>query len=438
MMLKDDYRTLFDSISPDAALEQRTRKEIMDMLHPKRKYRNNVRRAVCLVAAMLLLVGTAFAVMTASGILGRLFRNGEPSQQALDSIVRDSMQVSDNGVTLNMDEYLFDQSTLHLGWTVSSEREKDVFYTSSYHYSYSNPDDEILAEESIGGVYGAYGSGDVGDGLLVHLNGENPSHDSYAGYGYKSMPEGTINTRVIVHAYETDYELTDVESAYDLAFVDPGDPASLALEGARQIGVDANHKTAINGYNAYNEALQKLLADGMDWDAAHEAAFVESGIFKEVAVLELNVSIEPSEAAEPNFKLDGERTYELSDATVILKTLTVDTASTIVEYTVIPDKPVNSDGSQSLGLSYLFFDQDGNPLNAEYMMGAYGTEIDPIDGKQAFAISHDGNPLPETVTAITFVPRGQIERMENEPSNDYYLRVKEAADEDQCFTVELR
>lgn len=146
---------------------------------------------------------------------------------------------------------------------------------------------------------------------------------------YKSMPEGTINTRVVVHAYETDYELADVESAYDLAFVDPGDPASLALEGARQIGVDANHKTAINGYNAYNETLQKLLADGMDWDAAHEAAFVESGIFKEVAVLELNVSIEPSEAAEPNFKLDGERTYELSDATVILKTLTVDTASTM-------------------------------------------------------------------------------------------------------------
>ena len=105
MMLKDDYRKLFDSISPDAALEQRTRKEIMDMLHPKRKYRNNVRRAVCLVAAMLLLVGTAFAVMTTSGILDRLFRNGEPSQQALESIVRDSMQVSENGVTLNMDEF---------------------------------------------------------------------------------------------------------------------------------------------------------------------------------------------------------------------------------------------------------------------------------------------------------------------------------------------
>lgn len=437
-MLKDDYRKLFDPISPDAALEQRTRKEIMDMLHPKKKYRNNIRRAVCLAAAMLLLIGTAFAVVTVSGILDRLFRNGEPSQKALESVVRDSMQVSENGVTLNMDEYLFDQNTLHLGWTVSSERENDVFYTSSYDYSYTSPEDEILAEESIGGVYGAYGSSDVGDSILVHLNSENPSHGSYAGYGYKSMPEGTINTRVVVHAYETDFELTDVESAFDLTFVDPGDPASLALENAHQIGVDANYMTAVNGYNAYNEALQKLLDDGMEWDAAHEAAFVESGIFKEVAVLELNVSIDPGEAAEPRFKLDGERRYELSDATVILKTLTVDTASTIVEYTVITDQAIDADGSNSLGLSYIFFDQDGNPLDSTYMMDANGAEIDPIDGKQAFEISHDGNPLPETVTAITFVPRGQLERMDNESSIDYYLRVKEAADEDQCFTVEIR
>lgn len=437
-MLKDDYRNLFDSISPDAALEQRTRKEIMDMLNSQKKHRNSVRRTVCLAAAMILLVGTAFAVVTTSGILDRLFRNGKPSQQAIESIVKDSVQVSENGVTLNMDEYLFDQNTLHLGWSVISERENDVFYTSFYEYSYTNPDDEVLAAESIGGVYGAYGSDDVGDGILIHLNSENPCHGSYAGYGYKSMPEGTINTRVVVRAYETDYELTDVVSAYDFAFVDEGDPASLTLENARQIGIDANHMAAVNGYDAYNKALQKLLDDGMEWDAAHESAFVESGIFKEVAVLELNVSIEPGEAAEPRFRLEGERTYELSDATVILKTLTVDTASTIVEYTVIVDRTIDADGLTSLGLSYLFFDQNGNPLNSEYMMGAYGTEIDAIDNKKAFEITHDGNPLPETVTAITFVPRGQMERMENEPSNDYYLRVKEAAEEDRCFTVEIR
>ena len=132
MMLKDDYRKLFDSISPDAALEQRTRREIMDMLHPKGKHRNRLRRAACIAAAALLLIGTALAVVRASGILDRLFRGEAPSRQAQEAVVRDYMQVSKNGVTLKLDEYLFDRNTLHLGWTVSSEREGDVFYTSSY------------------------------------------------------------------------------------------------------------------------------------------------------------------------------------------------------------------------------------------------------------------------------------------------------------------
>lgn len=95
-------------------------------------------------------------------------------------------------------------------------------------------------------------------------------------------------------------------------------------------------------------------------------------------MLELNISIEPGNAAESRFKLDGERTFEPSDATVIPKILTVDTVSAIIEYDAITDKSVNAE--ESLCLSYLFFAQDGNPLNAEYMMGAYGAEIDPIDG----------------------------------------------------------
>lgn len=437
-MLKDDYRKLFDSISPDAALEQRTRREIMDMLHPKEKHRNRLRRAACIAAAVLLLIGTALAVVRASGILDRLFRGEAPSRQAQEAVVRDSMQVSKNGVTLKLDEYLFDRNTLHLGWTVSSEREGDVFYTSSYSYCYTSPGDEILSEESIGGAYGAYSSSDVGDGALVQLNGAQPSHSSYAGYGYKVMPEGSINTRVVIHAYETDFARTDVEDALELIYADPGEPASLALENARQIGVDPDHLTAVNGYNAYNEALQRLLDGGMDWDVAHEAALTESGIFRELAVLEMNVDIDPGRAAEPRFSLDGARSYVLADATVILKTLTIDTASTILEYDVIPDDASGVTGLNALELSYLLFDQDGKPLNAAYMLSAYGRETDPIDGKRAFGFTHEGNPLPEAVTAITFVPRGQLERREGESSDDYALRVKAAADAEQCFTVEIQ
>ena len=433
-MFRDDYKRLLDSVSPSAALEQQTEREILEMLYPNKRHRKHIRRALCIAAAALLLIGGAFAAIHSSGILDRLFGDDEPTQKAIEAVVRDSMQVSENGVTLNMDEYLFDNNTLHLGWTVSSEREGNIFYSSSYAYSYTSPEDEILAEESIGGAYGAYGSSDVGDGILVQLNPENPSHYSYCGYGYRTPPEGTINTRITVHAYETDFELTDVESAFDLAFVESYDPASMELEKARLLGVDENHMSSVNGYEAYCDALQKLLAEGMEWDAANEAAYVESGIFKEVAVLELNVSVDPGMAAEPRFKLDGERRYELPDATVILKTLSVDTASTIIEYDVIAEESAAVNG---LGLAYIFFDQDGNSLEPDYIFGAYGAEVEAPEGKQAWQIAHDGNPLPETVTAITFVPRGQLERMENEPTVNYLMRVKEAADPAACFTVEL-
>ncbi|MBQ8507143.1 MAG: DUF4179 domain-containing protein [Clostridia bacterium] len=436
-MFRDDYRELFDSVSPPIALEQRTEREINEMLHPARKQKNYIRRAAIAAMAVLLIVGAAFAAVHASGILDRLFKYSEPSETAQQSVIRDSMQVSENGITFNMDEYLFDRNTLHLGWTVSSERESDVFYISSYNYSYTSPADEILEEESIGSTYGAYGSSETGDGILIHLNPENPSHSGYAGFGYKRMPEGTINTSVTIRAFETDFAFEDVESAFDLAFANPGDPASLALESAGKIGIDANHMASVNGYNAYNEALQKLLDQGMEWDAAHDAAYTEFGIFREVAVLELNVSIDPARAAEPRFALDEDRRIELPGTTVILKTLSIDTASTIIEYDVITDK-TDINGANGLGLAYIFLDQDGNLLEPAYIQGAYGNEFEAPAGKQAWHISHDGNPLPESVTSITFVPRGQLERRENEPTNDYLLRVKEAADPAQCFTIDLK
>ena len=437
-MFREDYKKLMDGIAPSRALEQQTEREILEMMYPTKKQGKLIRRAACVAAAILLLAGSALAVIHASGILERLFPNGEPSQAAQEAIVHNPMQANQDGISLNIDEYIFDNNTLHLGWTVSSEREGDIFYTTSYAYSYECAEDEALAEDSIGGTYGAYGSGEVGDGILVHLDPKHPSHSGYAGYGYKSGLKGRVETCITVHAYETDFARTDVESAFDLAYTDPLDPASLVLEKARQIGVSPEHMTAVNGYEAYNDALQKLLAEDMEWDAACEAALTQSGIFREVAVLDLIVSVKPGRAAEPRFELDGPRSFELPDATVILRTLNIDTASTVVEYDVVSDQSGDVNDMSSLSLSYVLFDQDGNALEPAYIQGAYGTEIEAPDGMRAWRITHDGNPLPESVTSITFVPRGQLERRENEATKDYLLRVREAADPAACFTVELK
>ena len=79
-----------------------------------------------------------------------------------------------------------------------------------------------------------------------------------------------------------------------------------------------------------------------------------------------------------------------------------------------------------------------HPLTADYYIGMEGGETEPMpDGRRVWNIIHSGNPIPEDVDAITFVPKGTLERREMESSNDYFLRIREYADETACFTVAL-
>lgn len=433
-MFRDDYKALFDSVNPPSTLERQTEREIQKMLQPKPQ--RSIRRTICIAAAAaVLMIGVAFAAISASGILDRLFPYDEPSEAARQSVIRDSASVSENGVTLNMDEYLFDNNTLHLSWTVSSGREKPVYYTSHYDYSYENPDDLTIAEESVGGFYGDSTSGEIGDGAMVRLSGTRPSYSGYASYSYCAPLNSTVNARVIIRAYETDCVEEDVPLAL---FWDIAEDAELCarLEANRRIGIAADGMTSIHGYAAFNEALQRLVDSGMDWDAANEAAIVESGFFKEVAVLEITVPVEPGSAAEPVFSLEEETRFDLSDASVILKQFEIDTASTMLEYEVITDKLLKEGGAGN-GVAYILFDQNGHPLNADCLLSMSGGQVQDREGRHAYLISVFGNPIPESVTSVTFVPTCDLERRQ-ESSNSYYLRMKQMASPEQCFTLEIR
>ena len=433
-MLKQDYQKLFDSISPDAALEQRTEREIIEMLQPK--VRRSLRRTVCIaVAAAILVIGAAFAAMSASGILDLLFLYSEPSLVARESVIRDAASVSEAGVTVNMDEYLFDHNTLHLGWTVSSERENPVYYTTAYDIIYATPEDEAIALESVGGLYGSSSSEEVGDGILVRLSEEHSAYSGHASYAHNAPLTSPVTAHVTIRAYETGCEEVSlpIDFIWDLV---EDEKLNKELEENGRIGVTLNNKTNIQSYAAFREALERLSASGMEWNAANEAALTESGIFKEVAVLELTVPVDPGLAPEIRFALDCENTFELSDATVILKTLDIDMASTLLEYEVITHKEFNYEGAAGNGVTYLLFDQNGNCLNADISLSMSCGQVNDRDGKHVFLVSASGNPIPETVTAITFVPTAQIQRGE-ESSNAYFQRMKEAADESQCFTIVL-
>lgn len=433
-MPKDAIRDLFDSVTPDASIVLKTEREIRNMIKSKNeKRRIPLKAAAVALAACLVLTGTALA-LNASGILERLFPNGKINEQAKENLVTNAVSSSQNGITLSMDEYLIDQNTMHMGWTVRSEREKDVFYTTSYELIYTNPADEVLAENSIGGRYGSTSSIDIGNDMMVHLSKAAPAYSSFTDYGYNGSLTSDIQAKVIVRAYETDYEIAEIVQVMDL--YEPDSDIVKMLEKEKKVAIDALHRSTIAGYSAFIEARDKHLRDGMDIDEASERALVESGVFREVACVEACVTIQPGQAPVARYTLAEPMYFDLPGKTVILKTLTLDSASTIIEYDVL----TSSDASGILkdGLYYILFDQDGNPLTADYGIGMEGGETEPApDGRRTWNIVHSGNPIPEDVMSITFVPKGTLERMEMESSNDYFLRIRENTDENACFTVNL-
>lgn len=433
-MPKDAIRNLFDSVTPDASIVLKTEREIRNMMKNKTEKRRMPLKATAVaLAACLVLTGTALA-LNASGILERLFPNGKVNAQAKENLVTNAVSSSQNGITLNMDEYLIDQNTMHLGWTVRSEREKDVFYTTSYELIYTNPADEVLAENSIGGRYGSTSSIDIGNDMMVHLSKAAPAYSSFTDYGYNGSLTSDVQAKVIVRAYETDYEIAEIIQVMDL--YEPDSDIVKMLEKEKKVAIDALHRSTIAGYSAFIEARDKHLRDGMDIDEASERALVKSGVFREVACVEASVTIQPGQAPVARYSLAEPMYFELPGKTVILKAMTLDSASTIIEYDIITD--ANADSILKDGLYYILFDQDGNPLTADYYIGMEGGEKEPLsDGRRVWNIVHSGNPIPEDVTAITFVPKGTLERMEMESSNNYFLRIKESTDANACFTVNL-
>lgn len=424
-----EFRRCFDSVSPSVRLECETERKIIEMLQPKVK--KQLRRTACIaVAAIVLCIGAAFAAASASGILDRLFGGAQPSQQALQAVVHDAVQTSREGVRVNVDEYLFDRNSLHMGWTVSSDRDTPVYYTTDCEISYASAADASIAENSVGGSLGASSSGEVGDNQLLCLTNKTPRHSGYLDVGYAEALNGSVHARLVVRAYETDFEAVELATADSWDLIEDQALAS-GLEAQRQLGITSTQLTRIDGYAAFNEALDRLVDSGMDFDQANEAALVESGCFRELTVLELNLDIEPACADAPRFTLDAPRRYELADAVVTLETLTVDTASTIVEYTI----EAQQDPDAFLGgLGLVLLDQSGAPLNADY---ALSMSAQPVDGKNdLWRVSVGGNPLPESVTAITFVRPAALKRQQ-ESSNDYYRRMADAADPSCRFTIQL-
>ena len=438
-MLKDEYKAIYDRIQPSRSLEAETEAQIMAHFDGKKLIKPVSRTTVIAIALAVLLVGTAIAATLQSNILSNLFRGRTPSPEAEAALVRDAGQVSDAGITLTLDEYLADQNTLNLSWTVTSQRDEPVYYVT-----WAEIDDQGLteADEAQGYVPGfPYGSSDesIGDNALVRLAPGAIAYTSYTSWGWAHGIDRALTARVFVRAYTTDLVMKQTDfRAPELYCMEPGDAACAVvkdIEAAGGIPMACNLPLCyVGSYDAYRQAL----GNGTEPEEICDA-LAASGLFQPLKDLTLEVEIaEPIDTA--GFELAEPQTFELPGRTVELKAMKFDIASTLIRYDVILDNDADANAATCW---YLVAGPDGQVKNVEWSLSLSGSEAETTerDGKSCTVIHYDlgsDSPVTDLPESLTFIPVSDLPREEGEPSTAYWQRVADQAKAEDCFTVKLK
>lgn len=437
-MLREDYKAVFDRIQPDRALEMKTRVRIAAWLNGKEQAMRGGRTVAIVLAMAILLIGTAIAASLHSNILARIFGSRTPSQEAEAALVRNADQANGSGVQLTLDEYLADQSTLNLSWSVSSAREESVYYVT-----WAEIDDHGLSarDEAQGYVPGfPYGGSDesIGDGAIVRLTPDAGAYTSWCSFGWAHGIDRQLTARVRVCAFTTDMQAVQTQySAVELCFAEPGDAACAAvraLEASGMLGVAADFPLCyVNSY----EAFQRALGDGTESEEIC-AALTDSGLFQALTELTVEVEIAPPSAAA-DYELTSPMTFDLSDRTVILQAMRFDTASALIQYDVVLNDASGVDPAYAW---YLLATPDGRVKNVEWRLSLSGeAETEERDGQTRtilhYALSSE-SPVTELPASLTFIPVQEIDRRDGEAPAEYWQRVAEQARAEDCFTVALK
>ena len=438
-MFKDDYKAIYDRIQPSRSIEAETEAQIMAHFGGKKLVKPISRTAVIAIALAVLLVGTAIAATLQSNILSNLFRDRTPSPEAEAALVRDAGQVTDAGITLKLDEYLADQNTLNLSWTVTSERDEPVYYVT-----WAEVDDhgQTEADEAQGYVPGfPYGSYDesIGDGAIVRLIPEANTYTSLMSWGWAHGIDRPLTARVFVRAYTSDLKANQLAySDTELCYAEPGDAAFEALKDAEasdSIIVASNLPLCyVGSYDAYRQAL----GDGTEPEEICDA-LAASGLFRPLKALTVKVEI-PTPADTAGFELAEPRTFELPGRTVELKAMKFDIASTLIQYDVILDNDADANAATCW---YLVAGPDGKVKNVEWSLSLSGSEAETTErnGKPRTVIHYtvgSDSPVTDLPDNLTFIPVSDLPRMEGEPSTTYWQRVADQAKAEDCFTIQLK
>ena len=406
-----------------------TLKEIERM---NKKRRMTVTLVAALVA-MLALSSIAVAQVIDSGILSRLFGGKEVPQQAAELLQTDLNTVSQEGITLSMDELLFDGRTLSWQWSVSSEREDAVF--ALIGYSLNGIEDSFIESDN---GRGASASGNIGDNALTMLGASGevsaPNTNScYAQISFKKPieQEFTVTVSAIVYTTELIPVLTD--ELY------PDGELSAKLEQAGQLGIFASesyHIARLTEYPAFSAALtaSALLqtdeydADGSIWNQANENAHEESGLMKKLTEISLTVPVRLV-SNEEALSVFGPQTFEMDDCTLKIEEIAFSPVSVTMDMRIYPKEIKEGD---TFFTYRVFASADGEA----WYLDLSGEEKTDKNGRFYYDVNLSGPPVTEIPKEITFIRAD--EPLEAETPEAHYQRLIEEAPAGMYATMKLR
>ncbi len=385
------------------------------------------------LAAMLVLASVAVAQAIDSGVLNRLFGGQEVPQQAAELLQTDASTVTQDGITLSIDELLFDGRSLNWQWSVSSEREDAVF--ALLGYSLDGIGDSLIESDS---SRGASCSGNLGDNALTMLGtaGEVSApltNTCYARFNFKEplRQEFAVTVSAIVYTTELTPVLTD--ELY------PDETLSAAFEQAGQIGVFASesyHVARLSEYPSFSAALaaSPLLktgvydADGSIWNQANISAHEESGLMKKITEIRLTVPVQPVKPAD-SLSAIGPQTFELDDCTLVIEEVAFSPVSVTADMRIYPKEVKEGD-------SFFTYRVFASANGEAWYLNLDGEAMTDENGNLCYDVNLDGPPVTAIPDEIEFIRVD--ERREGEDYTAHYQRLIQEAPEGMRAVMKLR
>lgn len=386
----------------------------------KKRKKMTIALAVALIGAMAL-AGLAYAA-SQTGLIDRLFRGAQPSQEAAKLVTPLNLSATEGGVTYTLEEYLFDETGLYVGWSLQTDSREPVIVTTAHIAStlgFENLNDNQMPE-----------SLDLWTGVVLDADEEDTVFSdryqatSWAGLvnGLPAEPFDVTMTAFVIKPDMPMIPSEEAESGGTYLLLDEYNAAmtvSFASSFTREADGSSEYKPLdVERYS--DESLEDAHVTSKAWLDAYERALVGEGYASQVKRIDLTFTVAPDAANITHTEIQGDNRFVFDDFTVELTRVDFSPSSTHIDYIVTVHAP---DGSYEDLYESKYFKRfielyvDGEHVQMEKMQGA--------EDESSFSGEMWGPPLteiPDSVTLILMQP-GELEK-DNVLLEEYTMEVK--------------